>query len=205
MNANGHAAVHNTPFGRTVLELEERAGRGSLPIALSKTTNMGRWTGRRIEVSADLLDTSDEYQHWVAAHEVAHAALRHDRPPWWFWSALGLCSLLVICIGAVPTALGIQGRIAALLVMLTVLATNVLVFGIAVWRLSASKRSLETAADQLALTWGYPLTAKTAQRLLEEEGDGAHARFQFLRQHPHPQNRINTFSAARGAPSVEDV
>lgn len=183
-------ALHHTPFARTVLELEQKAGRGPIEIAVIRTSTTARWTGRRIEVSADLLATPKNYQQWLAAHELAHAALRHGKPRWWFWPALTLVGVLMLGGGPLLDVLDVHGR-AAVLVFSTTTGLSLATLVLAMWRMSIGKWPQETAADQLALSWGYPLTSGIAARLCEEEGAGGPRWLRFLRQHPPPDDRVN--------------
>lgn len=126
---------------------------------------------------------------WVAAHELAHAKLRHSAvvPPRAKWARIGayvfvILLLLLGVLGVLTTeniwlvaALGVIGTLALWLVANRAIAANL--------------RAAEAAADALTAKWGYPVTDEVASQLSARE-KGALRSLDFFRLAPRPADRV---------------
>lgn len=178
-------------FITTARRLLDQAGRHDVTITVTRSNSAHASAGPgRVKVGRGMTDQSPEWQRWSAAHEAAHAVLRHGRPPGSVYALLGLavlsCAVLAVLAAPPvhpPPALAIVAAIAAGAGALAGL------FG---WltALSRHQRPVERAADELAARWGFPITAEIADQMARTEARWIQSRF-FLpfRQHDLPADR----------------
>lgn len=151
---------------------------------LSVRTRRGRGASAHrdyIAVSADVLGRSPGIQQWSAAHEVAHVALRHRSVS--EVVSIGVLTAL-IAVGVLadpgpgrPLPSAVFGAAAVLAVAVLLLAAR-------------RQRCLETQADRLAASWGYPVTQEVVAYLNATERRLARWRlFRPAREHPLPETR----------------
>lgn len=126
---------------------------------------------------------------WVAAHELAHAKLRHSAvvPKQAKWARIGayvfvILLLLLGVLGVVTrdniwlvATLGVVGTLALWFVANRAIATNL--------------RGAEAAADALTARWGYPVTDEVAAQLAARE-KGVLRGIDFIRLPPRPADRV---------------
>jgi hypothetical protein len=173
------------PFFHTARQLLGTAGRHNVPIRLrgGKGASADTYV---VTVSRWMADRSVGYQRWSAAHEVAHVILRHRGEPVRVFVLLGIAALC--CAGAAGSQLL---HLATLVSDVAVATTTVGMAGMALpalFILARVHRQQERDADQLAASWGYPITAEIAAILGQYERP-PYRWVPALRSHDLPEER----------------
>lgn len=149
-----------------------------------------------VSVSTGMTRENPAVQQFAAAHEVAHVVLRHRLWHRGWPAGLWALSMSAAQMIALAHALTVQNRNLALALVLVVGGLVPLLTCVGTWVLLAWRtRRCESAADRVALTWGYTL-AGSEDALNRGENRLTTSRFyRPFRMHPLPTHR-----AAAGGP-----
>ena len=193
-NRKSTTANAASPFHRTARRLLDEADRVDVNIVVrSRASRSAAARLRSIVVDAGVLELSDHYQTWLAAHETAHIALGHRHASPRILVRAVAISGLALCWGASLILLEVIGKSAALATLVIGLFVALMVLlGTTFYAAAGETRQDERAADDQAGDWGYPVTSAVAAQLVEIEAEPAKSRaWLALRSHDLPAQRLS--------------
>lgn len=188
-------------FLATARRLLDQAGRHDVTITVTRSNSAHASAGLdRIKVGRGMADQPPKWQRWSAAHEAAHAVLRHGGPPAGVYALLGLAALSCVVLGVLAAAPSVHLPPAPATAAVIVAGVGALI-GLFGWLIALGRhqRPAERAADELAARWGFPITADIADQIARTEARWIQGRF-FLpfRQHDLPADRHQAMVARGG-------
>lgn len=126
---------------------------------------------------------------WVAAHEVAHAKLKHTAMVPMLAKVSKIATYVILLMVLLLGATGVLTRDNIVVGVAFAVVGTFGLWALANRSIAANLRLAEAAADELTAKWGYPVTDEVAAQLAARE-KGLLRHVDFFRLAPKPGDRV---------------